>query len=85
MGTVGGLLSFLISKSGTHTNADGSTSTLTITPIGWGVQLGLFAGVGMRKEIRFSNHQLYEALKAHDERRPFPSYVDNKLKEKDYK
>lgn len=82
---MGALMGFLNANSGTKTNADGSSTTITVTPIGWGVQLGLFAGVGLRKEIRFSNEQLYRTLATHDKGQPVPLYIDNKLKDKDYR
>ncbi len=85
MGTMGTLMGFLAANTGTKTNANGSTTTLTVSPLGWGVQLGLFVGVGVRKEIRFSNSQLFQALAARDKGKPMPDYIDNKLKDKDYK
>ncbi len=85
MGTMGGLMGFLAAKSGTRTTSAGNTTTLQVTPLGWGVQVGLFAGVGGRKLIRFNNQELFKALAAHDDKRPWPGYVDNKLKDKDYK
>ena len=84
MGVMGGLMGFAAANSGTTTNPDGSVSTFTVTPLGWFVQAGLFFGVGLRKEIRFSNGVLYQTLTSHDNRQPVPGYVENKLREKDY-
>ena len=72
------------SQTGT-TRSNSGTTTFTITPLGYIAMFGLFGGVGIGKIARFGNTRLYEALMEYDNTKTFPGYVDNKLKDKDYK
>lgn len=64
---------------------DRGTTTLTVTPLGYGLLVGLFGGVGIGKLARFNNANLYRALSAHESGSPLPIIVTKKLKEKDYR
>lgn len=79
-----GFISYVASQTGTTTNSSGTT-TVTVTPIGYGLMLGLFGGVGIGKLTRFGNTRLYEALRDYDRTPDFSGFIMGKLKDKDYK
>jgi len=78
------LLGYLASQTGTTKTRSG-TSTFTISPLGYGVFIGLIGGISVGKFARFSNTRLYEALKDYEQTRSFPGYVNAKVKDKDYR
>lgn len=57
----------LATQTGTTTTSSGTT-TFTVTPLGYGILVGLFGGVGVGKLVRFSNARLYETLLAYDQK-----------------
>lgn len=67
-----GAISYVASQTGTTTNSSG-TMTVNVTPLGYGILVGLFGGVGVGKLVRFSNGKLFEALMAHDQQVGPPS------------
>jgi hypothetical protein len=80
----GGLLGYLSSQTGTTKTSSG-TRTFTISPVGYGIFIGLVGGISVGKFARFSNTRLYNALKEYDQNRSFPDYVNAKVKDKDYR
>ena len=77
-------IGFVASQTGTTTNSSGTT-TVNVSPLGYGILVGLFGGVGLGKTLRFSNNKLFDALLAHDQSGGFPGYVSDRLRDKDYK
>ena len=77
-------IGFISSKTGTTTD-DSGTTTFEVTPLGYGMLVSLFGGVGAGKLSRFSNNKLYQALATYEQSRTFSSFVKKKLKDKDYK
>lgn len=67
-----GAISYVASQTGTTTTSSGTT-TVNVTPLGYGILVGLFGGVGVGKLVRFSNQRLFEALMAHDQQVGLPS------------
>lgn len=76
------VIGLIASQTGTKTTASGTT-THTVTPLGYGLLVGLFGGVGVGKLARFSNDKLYKALSEYDESRSLPAYVTQSIKPKD--
>jgi hypothetical protein len=54
-------------QTGTTTTNSGTT-TFKVTPLGYGILVGLFGGIGVGKLVRFSNAKLYETLLAYEQR-----------------
>ncbi|RTQ46856.1 hypothetical protein EJV47_21025 [Hymenobacter gummosus] len=79
LGTGAGVIGFVASQTGTKTDPSGGTTTVTVTPVGWAVLLGLFGGVGIGKLARFSNEKLYLALAAYEKDHAFPHYVARRI------
>jgi hypothetical protein len=79
LGTGAGFIGFVASQTGTKTDPSGGTTTLTVTPVGWAVLVGLFGGVGIGKLARFSNENLYKALAEYEQQRAFPHYVARRI------
>lgn len=73
----------IASQTGTKTSGSGTT-TFTVTPLGYGMLVGLFGGVGAGKLLRFSNDKLFEALLEYDQRGHLPSRVVNRIRPRDY-
>jgi hypothetical protein len=67
-----GAVSYVASQTGTTTTSSG-TMTVNVSPLGYGILVGLFGGVGVGKLVRFSNEKLFEALMTHDQEAGFPS------------
>lgn len=72
-------ITFVVSKTGTTTDKSGTT-TVTVSPIGYGLLLGLFGGVGIGKLARFGNEKLYKAMGYYDQNSSFPSFVASRIK-----
>lgn len=81
--TGAGAITWLASKSGTHETANGTT-TVKVSPIGWGLLVGLFGGVGIGKVARFGNDRLYKLMQQHEQNFPFPYDVTKRLRDRDY-
>jgi hypothetical protein len=63
----------IATQTGTTTTSSGTT-TFTVTPLGYGILVGLFGGIGVGKLVRFSNAKLYETLLAYEQRQTnFPA------------
>lgn len=75
---------YLASQTGTHASGTG-TYTFTVSPLGYGILVGLTAGLGGGKLLRFNNQRLYEALLAHEQGGRFPDYVERKLRPRDFR
>lgn len=75
-------ITFVSSQTGTKTT-DSGTTTLTVTPLGYLVLVGLFGGVGTGKLARFSNAKLYQTLAEYEKSRTLPPYVSKKLAKRD--
>ncbi|MCB2377283.1 hypothetical protein LGH70_06795 [Hymenobacter sp. BT635] len=82
--TGAGVVGFITSQTGTKTTSSGTT-TVEVTPLGWGIVLGLFGGVGIGKLARFNNEKLYATLADYDASHAFTGTVMGKLKDKDYR
>jgi hypothetical protein len=83
LGTGALSIGWLASQTGTR-ETDGGTRTVTVSPAGWGLLVGLFGGVGFGKIGRFSNVRLYHLMQAHDQNYPFPNYVRKRIRDRDY-
>ncbi|UOQ71504.1 hypothetical protein [Hymenobacter cellulosilyticus] len=79
-----GVIGFVASQTGTKTTNSGTT-TVTVTPLGYGLMLGLFGGVGIGKLARFNSEKLYQTLAEYDKSHSFPGFVMEKLDDKDYR
>ncbi|WP_375437991.1 hypothetical protein [uncultured Hymenobacter sp.] len=84
LSTGAAFIGFITTQTGTTTDASGTT-TVEVTPLGYGMLVGLFGGVGAGKLSRFSNSNLYEALATYEQTRSFSGLIKKKLKDKDYK
>lgn len=84
LATGAGFIGFVASQTGTKTT-DSGTTTLEVTPLGWGLLLGLFGGVGIGKLARFNSEKLYATLLDYDQSHAFSGPVMGKLKDKDYR
>ena len=73
-----GAISFVASQTGTKTSGSGTT-TFKVSPLGYGILLGLFGGIGVGKLTRFSNEKLFEVLMAHDQQAGFPGRAVSRL------
>lgn len=67
-----GAISYVASQTGTTTTSSGTT-TVNVTPLGYGILVGLFGGVGVGKLVRFSNQRLFEALMTYDQQAGTPN------------
>jgi hypothetical protein len=83
LGTGAVVIGFIASQTGTTKSSSGTT-TFNVTPLGYGILVGLFGGVGAGKLLRFNNEKLFEALMEYDQQGHLPSRVVNRLKSKDY-
>ncbi len=84
LGTGAVAIAFVASQTGTKTTSSGTT-TVNVTPLGYGILVGLFGGVGVGKLLRFSNDKLFETLLEYDQRGHLPNHVVNRLRTRDYK
>ncbi|TGE23909.1 hypothetical protein E5K00_01455 [Hymenobacter aquaticus] len=82
--TGAGVIGAVASQTGTKTT-DSGTTTVEVTPLGWGLLFGVFGGVGIGKLARFNNEKLYAALVDYDLSHAFPGAIMGKLKDKDYR
>lgn len=73
------VIGLVASQTGSKSDGNGGTTTFTVTPLGWGVLLGLFGGVGIGKLARFSNEKLYQAFVEYDKNQAFPVAIQEKL------
>ena len=73
-----GAISFVASQTGTKTTSSGTT-TVHVSPLGYGILLGLFGGVGVGKLTRFSNEKLFDALLIHDQQAGLPGRAVSRL------
>jgi len=74
LGAGAGAIAAVTSQTGTRTNGLGTT-TFTVSPLGYGILVGLFGGVGVGKLVRFSNQRLFEELMLHDQQAGSPRRV----------
>lgn len=79
LGTGALVIGLVASQTGTKTSPNGGTTTTTITPLGYGLMLGLFGGVGISKLARYGNEKLYQELSNYDRDRAFSPNVQAKL------
>lgn len=79
VGTGAVVTGFIASQTGSKSDGTGGTTTVTVTPLGWGLVLGLFGGVGISKLARFSNEKLYLAFVEYDKNQAFPVAIQEKL------
>lgn len=75
---------YVASQTGAHVSNSG-TYTFTVSPLGYGILVGLTAGLGGGKLLRFNNQRLYEALRDYEQGGRFPTYVEQKLRPRDFK
>ncbi|MCC3151944.1 hypothetical protein Q3A66_00030 [Hymenobacter sp. BT770] len=80
----GAFLGFLTSQTGTKTDANGVTTTFTISPFGYLVFAGLPVALAIGKFSRFNNGELYKMLREYDKTHKLPGYVVAKLGKSDY-
>ncbi|GGG57398.1 hypothetical protein GCM10011378_36840 [Hymenobacter glacieicola] len=79
LGTGALAIGFVASQTGTKTNSNGGTTTTTVSPLGYGLMLGLFGGVGISKLARYSNEKLYQELSGYDRDHAFSPNVQAKI------
>lgn len=79
----GAFLGALSSQTGTTRNGSGTT-TLTISPLGYVVFIGLPIALAISKFTRFGNGELYKMLTEYDKSHALPGYVLGKLSKSDY-
>ncbi|NVO86147.1 hypothetical protein [Hymenobacter terrestris] len=79
LGTGALAIGFVASQTGTKTSSNGGTTTTTVTPLGYGLMLGLFGGVGISKLARYSNEKLYQELSNYDRDHAFSPNVQAKI------
>ncbi|PJJ61033.1 hypothetical protein [Hymenobacter chitinivorans] len=84
LATGAGVIGLVASQTGTKSNGSGGTSTVTVTPLGYGLLLGIFGGIGIGKLARFGNEKLYRVLADYDQSHAFPGFVMEHLADKDY-
>ncbi|MGY2132144.1 hypothetical protein ACW9KT_07940 [Hymenobacter sp. HD11105] len=78
-------IGLIATQTGTTTHDSGVAYTFEVTPLGYGLLVGLFGGVGIGKLSRFSNNKLYQTLSAYDQTKTLPVYVQKRLTKKDRK
>ncbi len=83
LGTGAVSIGWLSTQTGTR-ESGGGTRTVSVSPLGWGVLVGFFGGIGVGKLARFDNTRLYHIMKEHDQNFPFPNYVRKRLRDRDY-
>ncbi|TGE28134.1 hypothetical protein [Hymenobacter metallicola] len=83
LATGAGVIVLVAAQTGSKTTSSGTTTT-TVTPLGYGLLLGLFGSVGIGKLARFNNEKLYQCLEAYEKGHSFPDFVYDYLTEKDY-
>jgi hypothetical protein len=76
-------IGLIASQTGTQTNDAGVTTTFEVTPVGYGLLVGLFGGVGIGKLSRFGDDKLYQALASYEQSQTLPAYVKKKIKTND--
>lgn len=69
-----GAISYVASQTGTTTSSSG-TRTFNVSPLGYGILVGLFGGIGVGKLVRFSNQKLFEVLMAYDQQAGYPRRI----------
>ncbi|MBD2716275.1 hypothetical protein KBK19_14645 [Microvirga sp. STR05] len=79
LGTGAVVIGFVASQTGTKTSSNGGTTTTTVTPLGYGLMLGLFGGVSISKLARYSNEKLYQELSGYDRDHAFSPNVQAKI------
>ena len=77
-------IGFITTQTGTTVDNTG-TRTTTVTPLGYGILIGLFGGVGIGKLVRFNNGTLYKVLADYDQTHAFSGEALARVKEKDYR
>lgn len=84
LGVGAAVIGVIASQTGTTTTSSGTT-TFEVTPLGYGLLVGLFGGVGIGKLARFSNEKLYQTLLGYEQQKGLPEYVSRRIKDKDYR
>ena len=80
----GAFVGYAASQAGTTSNSSGTT-TVTISPLGYVVFIGLPAALAISKFTRFSNYELYKVMLDYDKTHTLPGYVMGKLSKSDYR
>lgn len=76
---------FLATQTGTTTTSSGGSRTLTISPVGYVVFIGLPAILGINKLTRFSKGSLFNVLTDYEKTHTFPRFVSARVHAGDYK
>lgn len=76
---------FLATQTGTTTTSNGGSRTLTISPVGYVVFIGLPAILGINKLTRFSKGSLFNVLTDYEKTHTFPRFVSARVHKGDYK
>lgn len=84
LGAGAGFLTLFASQAGTHDTGSGGTYTVTVSPLGYVIFVGLPAVLGISKLSRFGNQALYTAFLDYDKTGTFPGYVASRLRNGDY-
>lgn len=82
LATGAAVIAFVAGQTGTTSSGSGTT-TVDVSPLGYGILLGLFGGVGVGKLARFTNAKLYQTLLMYDQQKVLPSYVMSRLQYRD--
>ena len=77
-------IGFITTQTGPTVSSSG-TLTTTVTPLGYGILVGLFGGVGIGNLARFNNTNLYKVLADYDKTRTFDGAVLARVKSSDYR
>ena len=84
LGAGAAFLTLFATQAGSHPSSSGGTYTVTVSPLGYVVFVGLPAVLGISKLSRFGNQALYTAFLDYDKTGTFPGYVATRLRDGDY-
>ena len=62
LGVGAGFLGLFATQTGTHTSSTGGTVTLTVSPLGYVIFVGLPAVLGISKLSRFNSQTMYQEI-----------------------
>lgn len=77
-------MAFLTSQTGTTSTSTG-TRTLTISPLGYVIFIGLPAVLGINKLSRFGKGSLFKVFTDYDQTHTFPRFVSARVHQGDYR
>ncbi len=84
LGAGAAFLTLFATQAGTHTSSSGGTYTLTVSPLGYVIFVGLPVVLAINKLSRFGNQAMYQAFLDYDKTGTFPGYVATRVRGGDY-